>query len=64
MPLDDELTYESNRNPRFYELTFSSGFKRRLSIWHLLNILRTLFAGIGWTLVSPCNVLATECPGH
>lgn len=51
VPLDDELTYESNRNPRFYELTFSSGFKRRLSIWHLLNILRTLFAGIGWTLV-------------
>ncbi len=51
-PLDDELTYESDRNPRFYELTWTSAFKRRVSLWHTLNIVRTVFVGIAWVLVS------------
>ncbi|GFR51187.1 hypothetical protein Agub_g13530 [Astrephomene gubernaculifera] len=49
-PLDDELTYEAKRNPRFYQLSFASGFKRRLALWHALNILRTLFTGLAWVL--------------
>ncbi|KXZ46431.1 hypothetical protein GPECTOR_43g867 [Gonium pectorale] len=49
-PLDDELTYEYNRNPRFYELTFASGFKKRLSLWHLLNIVRTVLCALAWLL--------------
>ncbi|GLC56363.1 hypothetical protein PLESTB_001096600 [Pleodorina starrii] len=49
-PLDDELTYEANRNPRFYELTWTSGFKRRVSLWHSLNIVRTLCVGLAWLL--------------
>ncbi|GIL50600.1 hypothetical protein Vafri_6743 [Volvox africanus] len=49
-PLDDELTYESNRNPRFYELAWTSAFKRRVSTWHALNIIRTVLVGLAWLL--------------
>lgn len=50
-PIDDELKYESDRNPLFYKLTFSSGFKKQLSTWHGLNVVRTICSGIGWLLV-------------
>jgi hypothetical protein len=50
-PLDDELTYEWGRNPRFYDLTFTSGFKSRLNAWLGMNVIRTVCAGIGWLLV-------------
>ncbi|EFJ45101.1 hypothetical protein VOLCADRAFT_94594 [Volvox carteri f. nagariensis] len=50
-PLDDELTYESNRNPRFYELTWTSAFKRRVSLWHALNIIRSVLVGLAWLLL-------------
>lgn len=50
-PLDDELKYESGRNPRFWELSFSAGFKKRLNAWHGLNVIRTICAGLGWLLV-------------
>ncbi|KAG2430374.1 hypothetical protein HYH02_013736 [Chlamydomonas schloesseri] len=49
-PLDDELTYESDRNPGFWQLTWASGFKRRFSTWNLLNVVRTIFIGIAWCL--------------
>ncbi|KAG2422066.1 hypothetical protein HXX76_016301 [Chlamydomonas incerta] len=49
-PLDDELTYESDRNPRFWQLTWASGFQSRFSTWNLLNILRTIFIAIAWCL--------------
>ncbi|KAJ9530085.1 hypothetical protein QJQ45_023398 [Haematococcus lacustris] len=47
-PLDDELTYEAERNPRFYSLTLSSAFVRRLNVWRVLNVLRTIGAGGAW----------------
>ncbi|KAG2486119.1 hypothetical protein HYH03_015214 [Edaphochlamys debaryana] len=47
-PLDDELTYESNRNPNWYLLTFSSSFKKRYSVWQLLNLIRTILVGLAW----------------
>ena len=50
-PLDDELTYEYKRNPNFWQLTFSSGFKKRLALWNSLNVLRTLCVGLAWVLV-------------
>jgi hypothetical protein len=50
-PLDDELTYEWGRNPRFYDLTFTSNFKSRLNAWLGMNVIRTICAGIGWLLV-------------
>jgi hypothetical protein len=52
-PLDDELTYEYNRNPNFWQLTFSSAFKKRLALWNALNVLRTVCVGLAWLLVSP-----------
>lgn len=52
-PLDDGLTYEYNRNPRWYELSFNSDFQSSMVLWNTLNILRAIFVGVAWCLVSP-----------
>ena len=33
-------------------MTFNSSFNKRLSVWHLLNLIRIILAGIGLLLVS------------
>ncbi len=51
VPLDDQLTYEYNRNPMFFQLTFNSSFKSRLSTWNALNLVRIIFCGLGLLLL-------------
>lgn len=54
--LAQPLRYEYERNNNFYTLPFNSSFSRRLVIFNLLNIVRTLVCGLGFVLVSfaPC----------
>ena len=45
-------SYEYNRNPLYYQLTFNSKFITRLATWHTLNLLRIIFSAVGLLLVS------------
>ena len=49
-PLDDELTYEYNRDNFFYKLSFNSSFTKRLNAFQSFNLIRTACCGLGWLL--------------
>lgn len=49
-PLDDELTYEYNRDNFFYQLSFNSKFTKRLNAFNAFNVIRMVCCGIGWLL--------------
>lgn len=51
-PFLTAFRYEYERNNNFYTLPFNSSFSRRLVIFNLLNIVRTLVCGLGFVLVS------------
>ncbi|MEW5305081.1 MAG: hypothetical protein WDW36_007645 [Sanguina aurantia] len=57
-PVDDELTYEYNRNNRFYELQLNAGFKARLVTWHVLNLLRIAAVALAWILA---RAITSQC---
>ncbi|GAX77592.1 hypothetical protein CEUSTIGMA_g5036.t1 [Chlamydomonas eustigma] len=51
VPLDDQLTYEYNRNPLYYQLTLSTQFKHRQALWQTFNLFRIIFSGLGLLLL-------------